>query len=205
MSPDPHFVAPPEVLAQDGESGISASREAPECLCHREKGIIMTGPIPSRRHWKNPGPLQPSPSLASSVSGQASCHGEGRLVGSIIVYSCCGVRQTGRSDPSTVPSGLTTKESGWGQTQRVVCGQRIGFCLGDGGGGFGRRAHSSTFVGLCFDLLDCVLIAQLEGNHTYSVPFLCPVCGLISHQSLQQLRALQHLPSDGRPGIRTRH
>lgn len=41
---------------------------APECLCHREKGIIMIGPLPSGRHWKNPEPLQSSPSLASSVS-----------------------------------------------------------------------------------------------------------------------------------------
>jgi hypothetical protein len=47
---------PPEVVPQDGESGISASREAPECLYYREKAIIMIGPITSGKDWEKPLP-----------------------------------------------------------------------------------------------------------------------------------------------------
>lgn len=33
-----------KALTQEGESKVTASRKAPECLCHREKSIIMIGP-----------------------------------------------------------------------------------------------------------------------------------------------------------------
>lgn len=47
---------PPDVVPQDGESGISASREAPECLCYREKGIIMIVLYPQGETGRNPSP-----------------------------------------------------------------------------------------------------------------------------------------------------
>lgn len=72
----------------------------------------------------------------------------------------------------------------------------IGLGRGDGGGGFGQLAHSSTFVGLCFDVLGCVFdsVARRESH------LLCLFCArdLCSY-------LCRHLASDGKPGIRTRH